>query len=222
VVNSRYLISKNLMKRGRLPDHDPTENKIQSAASRAVKQAMEQNIERKLCTYTGASTVVNSGVVLSLTANLVRGDAGVNNSTGILIKPKKLTIRLTWSMSASGDYNTVRALVFRWADASTPVGSGLLETTGPFAPLAPISWVNHKKIRVLYDQAWCLYDRGASVAAKTVKISVDPGGKPIQLPLSGAGAIPQMDGLYLLLVSDDALASIPICDVMSALEFTDA
>jgi hypothetical protein len=208
------------MKRGRLSQYDPTKNKLQSTISTAVKAELEKNIERKLCTYTGASTVVNSGVVLSLTANLVRGDAGVNQSTGILIKPKKLVIRMTWSMS--GTYNTVRALVFRWADASTPVGSGLLETTGPFAPLAPINWVNNRKITVLFDQAWCLYDHGASVAAKTVKIVVNPGSKPIQLPLSGAGAVPQMDGLYLLLVSDDALTPIPVCDVMSALEFTDA
>jgi hypothetical protein len=211
----------NQMKRGRLPDHDPRENKIHSAATRAVKQALEANIERKLTNYAGASTVTSSGVVVCLTTNLVRGDASINECTGIQIKPKKLDVRMTWSISAAS-YNTVRAMIFRWADASTPVASGVLQQTGVFGPLAIKSWVNRKKITVLYDQTWCLYDRGSSVAAKTIRVSVNPGEKIIQLPLSGAGAVPQMDGIYLLLISDDAVAPIPVVDVYTALEFTDA
>lgn len=209
------------MKRGRLSEYDPTKNKFQSAVARSVNAALEANIERKLCTYAGASSVSSSGTVICLTTNLVRGDASVNEATGILIKPKKIRFSYTWSNAAS--YNTVRVIIFRWADASTPVGSGILQTAGSaFAPLSPISWVNHKKITVLFDKTEVLYDHGATVAAKHCNVRINPGECPIQLQLNGNGNIPQMDGIFALLITDDSLAPQPAIDIYSALEFTDA
>lgn len=182
---------------------------------------MEANLERKLCTYTGASSVLYTGTVVSVTNNLVRGDASVNECTGILIKPKKLTLRCTWSTATP--YNAIRMILFRWADSSTPLGSGVLQTaSNAYAPLSPINWVNHRKITVLYDHLDHLYDHGSAISARTFAVSVNPGKVPIQLPLSGAGAVPQMDGLYLLLVSDDLIAPSPTVDVYMALEYTDA
>lgn len=215
------MISKLTQKRGRLSQYDPAKNKLQSDVDKAVRSALEANIEKKLCNYSGASSVLYTGTIVSLTANLVRGDASVNECTGILIKPKKLTIRCTWSNAAP--YNTYRMIVFRWMDSSSPTASGILQTSGSaFAPLSCLSWVNHKKIQVLYDHQDVLYDHGATVAAKTHLIQVNPGSKPIQLPLSGAGQTPQMDGLYLLLITDDAIAPTPVCDVYTALIYTDA
>ncbi len=214
-------ISKNFNKTGRLPQHDPISNKLQSQVSKAVNSAIEANLEKKLATYAIATSVSYSGYVASLTSSLVRGDASVNECTGILIKPKKLRFAVTWSNAAP--YNTVRMLIFRWHDASAPVASGILQTTGgAFAPLSPISWVNHRKITVLHDQTLALYDHGATVAAKSVVVTINPGNAPIQLPLNGSGVTPQMDGLYFLLISDDAIAPQPIADVYAALTYTDA
>jgi len=184
---------------------------------------MENSLERKLCNYSGASTITWTGTVLSLTANLVRGDASVNECTGILIKPKKLDVRVVWSCSGAAVFNTVRAIVFRWHDASAPTASGILQTTGSaFAPLSCLSWVNHRKITVLEDRVVTMYDHGAAIAAKRMSMSINPGGSPIQLPLSGAGTIPQMDGIFLLLIADDGFGATPVVDVYSALEYTDA
>lgn len=214
-------ISKAQMKRGRLSQYDPAKNKLQSEVSQAVNAALEANIERKLCNYSGASTVSYSGTIISVTSNLTRGDASVNECTGILIKPKKLVVSYTFDISAT--FNTVRFMVFRWKDSSTPTGSGILQTTGSaFAPHSCINWVNHKKITVLYDEVLCLYDHGAAVAAKHRRVVINPGKAPIQLPLNGAGAVPQMDGLYVLLISDDAIAPQPTLDLYAALEYTDA
>lgn len=213
-------ISKNLMKQGRLPQHDPT-NKLQSTVDRAVKNALEANIEKKLAVYSIATSVSFSGYVFSVTTNLTRGDASVNEAAGILIKPKKLRVSVTWSNAST--YNTYRIIIFRWKDASAPVASGILQTTGSsFAPLSTYSWVNNRKIKVLYDHTDVLYDHGATVAARNHVIVVNPGPQPIQLPLSGAGVTPQMDGLYVLLITDDALAPQPIADIYTALTYTDA
>jgi len=218
-----HQISKSNNQRGWLPQHDPAKNKLRSEVSKAVNSALEANLEHKLCNYSGASSVNASGTILCVTANLVRGDASVNECTGILIKPKQLEIRLAWSQSGAGFFNTVRAIVFRWHDASTPTGAGILQTTASaFAPLSTISWVNHRKITILDDRMVSLYDRGAAIALKQTVMNVSPGKAPIQLPLSGAGAVPQMDGLYLLLISDDSFGTIPVCDVYMALKYTDA
>lgn len=206
---------------GRLPDHDPAKNEIHAIATKAAKEALAANIEKKICIYSGASSVLNNGTMICLTANLVRGDAAVNEATGILIKPKKLRIRLTWSNAAP--YNTYRFIVFRWMDASAVTPAGVLITTAsPLAPLSPLSWVNRRKIKVLYDHQDVLFDHGSTVAAKTHCVTINPGVAPIQLPLSGAGAIPQMNGIYLLLITDDSITPNPACDLYSELEYTDA
>lgn len=214
-------ISKNYNKTGRLPQHDPNKNKLHSEVSRAVNSAIEANLEKKLATYAIATGVSYSGFLASLTSSIVRGDASVNESTGILIKPKKLRFAITWSNAAP--YNTVRMIIFRWRDASAPVPSSILQTTGgAFAPLSCISWTNRRKIGVLYDHTFTLYDHGATVAAKSFVISINPGKAPIQFPLNGSGVTPTMDGLYFLLISDDAIAPQPIADVYAALTYTDA
>ncbi len=207
--------------RGRLPQHDPAKNKLHTEIQAAVNSALEANLEKKLCTYSGGSNILYAGTVISLTANLTRGDASVNECEGILIRPKKLWYSVTWSKTT--DYNTVRLIIFRWRDASTPVGSGILQTTGnAYAPLSTINWVNHRKIQVLVDRTDVLYDHGSQVSALNMCGTIHPGKQPIQLPLTGAGATPQMDGLYLLLISDDGLTPNPIADVYTALTFTDA
>jgi hypothetical protein len=222
LAKTSHLISKYNNQRGRLSQYDPAKNKLQSQVSQAVNSALEANIEKKLCTYSGTSSVLYGGTVISLTANLVRGDASVNECTGILIKPKKLRIRIVWSTTES--YNVIRMVVFRWKDSSTPLGSGILQTTGSgYAPLSPINWVNHRKITVLYDHMDVLYQHGTSTEpAKCYDLKINPGALPIQLPLNGAGAVPQMDGLYMLLIDDDGIAQSPIADLYTELIYTDA
>lgn len=215
--------SKKQYYKGTVTRHDPRENKLQSLVAQSVKTQLAANIEVKITEQQGAYNVLSSGQILSLTQNLARGDASVNESTGILIKPKKLVFCYNWSMNAVGNYNTVRCIIFRWHDASTPVPSGIIANTGTaYAPLSDLYWVNHRKITVLHDKVEELYDHGGGVAASVTRVQIDPGAYPIQLPLSGAGATPQMDGLYVLFISDDALAPNPIVDMFSRLHFTDA
>jgi hypothetical protein len=215
------MTSSQLQNRGRLPHHDPANHKMQSQVAKSVNSALAANLETKVAEYLGASTVTSAGTIVSATQNLVRGDASVNNCTGILIKPKSLELR--YIVSATTGYNTFRVIVFRWKDSNAPLPSGVLNSTGsPFAPLSNLSWVNHRKIKVLHDTTMILYDHGAGVSAKTRSVMIDPGKAVIQLPLTGAGSTPQMDGIYVLLISDDALPPTPTVDIQWRLEFTDA
>lgn len=129
---------------------------------------------------------------------------------------------MTWSTAAP--FNTVRCIIFRWRDAVAPVASGIVSNSGGiYAPLSFISWVNTHKINVLYDQAGVLFDHGAAISAITWHADINLGNNSsIQLPLSGAGVQPQMDGIYILLISDDGLAPSPSCDLNLELAFNDA
>lgn len=190
---------------------------------REVNATLAANLETKVVEQAAALNVLYTGQMVSLTNNLVRGDASINECTGILIKPKKLHFSYTFSMTAAGSYNTVRVLIFRWHDASSPLPSGILANTGTtYAPLSDLYWVNHRKITVVYDQVHELFDHGGGVSAVTRIVKINPGALPIQLPLSGAGVTPQMDGLFALFISDDALAPNPVVDYFSRLYFTDA
>jgi len=185
-----------------------------------VRAILAENIETKLCTYTAQGAILYTGTVASATANLIRGDAAVNECTGILIKPKRLRFRLVWSTVNS--YNTVRFVVIRWHDSTTPVGSGILQSTGnSAAPLSSYNWVNNHKMSILYDRVGVLYDRGAGISADVWSADISLRGT-IQLPLSGAGATPQMDGIYFLYISDDGVVPSPQVEIYSELLFTDA
>lgn len=209
--------------KGTVTRHDPTKNKLHQMVRQEVKATLAANIETKICEQSAALTASFSGQMVSLTANLVRGDASINQATGIIIKPKKLYFAYTYSMAAAGSYNTVRVLIFRWHDASSPAPSGILADVGTaFAPLSDLYWINHRKIAVLYDQVHELYDHGGGVSAVTKRVKIDPRAYPIQLPLNGAGAVPQMDGLYALFISDDGFGPSPVVDYFSRLYFTDA
>ncbi len=121
----------------------------------------------------------------------------------------------------------MRILFFRWLDASTPAQSGLLTYTCVVnAPHSPIYWVNARKIKILHDEVVALKPRAAagSFDNKIVefKLKLENRCPPIQLPLSGAGAAPQMNGLYLLFISDDAIVSFPQIVYATELQYTDA
>lgn len=196
---------------------------LQSAVDRKINAALKKSIETKCTRYNGASGIDLNGSIVSLTRNLTRGDSSVDEATGTLIKPQWLTLKTTWSTDQN--FSTCRVLIFQWKDSSLPVPSGILDlATTPFAPISYISWVNHRKIRVLADKVIAMKPRAsggydAKVKVFSLPLSTLP---PIQLPLNGLGVVPQMNGLFVLLISDDAVASFPICDITSELTFTDA
>lgn len=222
-LKSSQITSKAFNERGRLPNHDPAKNKIHSEVSRAVKAALAANIETK-CTITASSFPVNyNGTIVSLTGGLGRGDASINQATGIVIKPIHLRFDMVCSMSAANSYNTCRVVLFRWMDSKLPLPSDILGGVGNlYAPQEQINWINKHKIKVLRDYTFELYDRGAGVSSMHKRFELNPGSEVLRLPESGAGSVPVMNGLYALLITDDAIAGVPLYDIHSTLQFTDA
>ena len=180
-------------------------------------------METKHTINRGAGGISWNGSIISVTGNLIRGDSSVNECTGTLIKP--VMFKFSANIYTDQTYSTFRVLLFRWKDSSTPVPSGIINYTGSAeAPHGPVSWVNFRKIVILHDEVVALKPRAAASSFDNVIVKFDvPLGNspPIQLPLSGAGATPQMNGLYLLFVSDDSIITFPGIVWTGELRYTD-
>lgn len=206
--------------RGERANLDP---KLQSLVDKSISSALRQNIELKHAIVNGSQGISRSGTIVSVTANLVRGDSSVNEATGTLIKP--VFFRFSANCNTDQTFSTMRVMLFQWLDASTPLPSGIINNTGSdTAPHGPVYWVNFRKIRILKDEVVALKPRvSAGYDNKILKFQMNLSSLPsIQLPLSGAGVTPQMNGLYLLFISDDAAVNFPQLVWTSELRYTDA
>jgi hypothetical protein len=196
---------------------------LQSQIARSINSALKQNLETKTCDASGSDSISYNGTMTSVTKNLLRGDSSINECQGILIKPQKLVFRS--NISSNQTFSTVRVLLFQWKDASAPLPSGVLTHTGSvLAPHGQWYWVNNRKVAVLHDQTLALTQRSSGGNDnKMLSFEVNLVGVPaIQLPLTGAGLQPQMNGLYLLMISDDAITTYPVVNWTAQLTFTDA
>lgn len=161
---------------------------------------------------------------MNLIGSLTKGD-GPFSVSGNLMKPKSLTIR--GNLSTNQTFNSVRLILFRWKDASTPLTSGLLDQTSTvYAPYSAPYWVNVHKMEILEDRLIALKLRnnvGEDNVTFVMHHKFSLNSPAIQLPdAAGPGLIAQMNGLYLLYISDDAVTSFPTITARSELRFTDA
>lgn len=196
-----------------------------NAVRRQIRRELARVIETKVThTSFAPSGVTYAGSIYNLTAALAKSDTAFG-FTGNLIRPKSLRIRA--SVSTAQSYNGFRLMVFRWKDASSPLPSGILDSTSTVqAPYSAPYWVNVHKIDVLHDELVALKLRnnvGNDCKVFDIKLHFGENSPAIQMPDSaGPGLTPQMNGLYLLVISDDAIANYPDFVGRSELRFTDA
>jgi len=190
---------------------------------RAVQSELKKYIEPKVTYMTFGAQVSANGTIVSLTQNLTQGDTAINNYTGYRIKPTSLKIRM--SVSSDQTFSTVRMIVFRWLDSVFPLPTGIVVNTGTgFSAHSPLSWVNNTKIQVLADEFIALKPRAASGydnVCRTINCNLGRG-PCIMLPTGSSGATPQMNGLYVLCITDDLIPSQPAFVWYSELIYTDA
>lgn len=190
---------------------------VQRELSRVLEtKVTHQNSGPQDCTY--------SGQIHNCVGSLTKGD-GPFACAGNLIKPKSLTVR--GKISTNQTYNAIRIILFRWKDAATPLPSGLLDQTATvFAPFSAPYWVNVHKMEILEDRLIALkLKNNVGEDCKTFVMHHNfPLSSPaIQLPDSaGPSMFAQMNGLYVLTISDDAVTTFPQLVMRSELRFTDA
>lgn len=176
-------------------------------------------VETKVTYTTQQGGIDYNGSIYNMAGAWTRGDGAVDQYTGNLVKPKQLTIRGTWSTTQS--HSALRLVVFQWADSTIPAPSGILNYIGGvLAPESGLYWTNVHKIHVLYDEKTVLFPVAGSTAAGQFFCNITAGFKPIQVAVTSN--LPQMNGLFVVAVSDDAIPAYPQLYFVSELRFTDA
>lgn len=111
--------------------------------------------------------------------------------------------------------------MFRWLDASIPAPAGLLAFLGDArAPHSPYLWTNIHKIKVVHDWMMALKPRVASGYDAHFDV-LTAGGFPAVQFANGTTDI-QLNGLYVLVISDDIIGTAPQLTFVSELIYTDA
>jgi hypothetical protein len=190
---------------------------------RQINSALRAKIEEKNTLLVGNTSVSRSGTIVPVTQNLIRGDASTDQCNGTLVFPTYY--RFSGNAYSDQTYSVLRVLVFRWRDLTTPAPAQVLAITGTEqAPHFPINWVLHRKIKVLHDEVVALKPRAGtgSYDNQLIKFEFKMENIAIQLPTTGSGASPVMNGIYLLFISDDLAISFPGISYVSELRFTDA
>jgi len=195
-----------------------------SSIRREIQRELARVIETKVTHQNTALAVTYNGHIHNCIGSLTKGD-GPFQASGNLIKPRSLVVR--GSFYTNQTYNSVRIILFRWKDASAPLPSGLLDQVSTaYAPFSAPYWVNVHKMEILEDRLIALKLRnnvGEDNVTFVMKHSFSLDSPAIQLPdAAGPSMTPQMNGLYLLVISDDAIATYPAVIMRSELRFTDA
>lgn len=210
--------------------------KIATPEARALRQANQTvaiqrrtsaRVENKVTFASDATAVSTSGYIQSLTANMTRGNAAVDNYLGNEVLPTSVRVNIGLtigpSLVANGDgTNFMRILLFQWFDSTSPAVSGILNaSTSPFSMLY---WHNKENIKVLADRLVPLYQQGLrqdSFYAWCEEIYVK-GKKMIPIKFNSAGTAAQKGEIYLLVLSDSSVPANPYMVYQSQITYTDA
>lgn len=193
-----------------------------------VKKELRKKTDWKYTDVFGASIpVYNTGAtIISLYANLSRGDAGINNFDGNMVHPQALLFR--YYAETSQVYNVIRVMLIQWFDAAVPVINGLVQQTATgIACVAPTLVTNKQYIRVLYDKTHMLAptagDTGALGGYGVMEpVTVYIPGKRLRNTKFNSGTNFVQDGnLYLFAVSDDTALGTVNLTYYSRVTFSD-
>lgn len=190
-----------------------------------VRRELRKNIDWKYTDNSFNGTVSATGAITSLLANLIRGDAGLNEFSGNDVKPQAITFK--YYVNSNQIFNSVRVVLFQWFDSATPVISGVLQTNATsLATISPTLVTNKKYIKVLYDKTHVIAPTaggdttviGQGVAHASVYI---PGRKLRPVRYNSSANTVQDGNIYCLQISDDNVISYPGLIWYSRITFAD-
>lgn len=192
-----------------------------------VKKELRKKTDWKYTDTSAAQAASNtSGTLTSLLANLSRGDNGLDQFSGNMIKPQAITFK--YFCNTNQVYNNVRVILFQWFDATAPTVATVLQTTSNiYAVLSPVLITSKPNIKILYDQTHTFAPTASGdttilgegiVPVQTVYI---PGKRLRAVKFNASSTARSSGDLYLLHISDDSLATFPAISWYSRVTFSD-
>lgn len=208
--------------RGRVPKRARTQ---EAQVAAVVKREMGKKMDLLYCDASSYGAVDSSGTITSCLVNLARGDDGINNHNGNVLRPKGLSVNF-YSYSPNS-YNAVRFMVIQWLDNTTPTATDILQSTTTGVGVISPPNVNSKgRMKVLADKQYILAATaggdntitGYGVISEKLYI---PGNKMKSIKVR-TGSNDIIEGhLYIFVISDDSLIPYPGTYWYSRLSFYD-
>jgi len=177
------------------------------------------------------SSLVNSGVSSSATfqsvfTSLVRGDAGINNFQGNSIQPLYLQVDYYWNTNQV--FSNCRLMVFQWFDATVPVLSGIVQNAATgVGTISPTLITNKPYLKVLHDDKFIMAPT-AGDGSTSIGNGIHQGScfiptrKLKQVRFNSSTNFVQDGNIYVMVVSDDIVATFPAVTFYTRLAFTDS
>lgn len=178
-----------------------------------VRKELRKNTDWRYADAAATGVAIyTSGAINSLLSNLIRGDAGLNNFQGNMIKPQAITFK--YYAQTNQVYNVLRVMLIQWFDSATPALSGLLQSVvAGQGVIAPTLITNKEYIKVLYDKTHMLSPSAGGDSTVTGDGIIDPvtvyiPGRRLRPIKYNSGTNVVQDGnLYLVAISDDTALS---------------
>jgi len=180
--------------------------------------------------YTDTS-LVNSGVSSSATfqsclVSLIRGDAGLNNFQGNNIQPIYLQVDYYWNTNQV--FSNCRLMVFQWFDATVPVLSGIVQNAATgVGTISGTLITNKPHLKVLHDDKFIMAPT-AGDGSTSIGNGIHQGScfipqkKLKTIRFNSSTNFVQDGNIYVMVVSDDIVATFPAVTFYTRLAFTDA
>lgn len=192
-----------------------------------IYKAPKQKLDVK---YTDTSfsngAVSASATFQSCLTNLVRGDFGINNFQGNVIQPLYLQVDYYWNTNQT--FSQCRLMVFQWFDSATPSLGGIVQSgvTG-IGTISPTLITNKPYIKVLHDDKFIMAPTagdGATSIGNGVHMGscFIPQKKLKTIRWNSSSNVVQDGNIYVMVVSDDIIATFPAVTFYTRLAFTDA
>lgn len=198
-------------------------NNKKSGPKAVTKKQVEDMIrgeqEVKFLDVVNATTVSYSGSVIALT-NVPQGTTNITR-IGNEVTPRKLKIRLT--ASCADAYNVVRVLVFRWNQRFSidpPDPADILELVASTnAVNSALTHDERSAFKILYDRTVVMV---LSTSNNTAQIEIDLKLKQKPISYFGTSSSDQLNGYYIMWISDSSAVTHPGMNYYSRFEYTDS
>jgi hypothetical protein len=189
---------------------------LSSKQKRIIQQMLEKDMEVKYVPTSTAATAVTYAGTITLLSNIAQGQTDLTRvGDSAIIK----SVEINCMCQPADAVNMIRLIVFQWHSPSAPTPIDVLsEVSTTRAPLSAYQHDLRDQFTVFIDELFVLDTTAHPIAAKIIKKfkgwSVD------EIQFQGA-SITQMNGIYMLWISDSSAVTHPTATWFSNVEFTD-
>lgn len=185
-----------------------------------VRSVLQRSFEKKYLAFRSTYPPSTTPYLLKL-SEVTQGITDVSR-IGDRLHIKSL--QFNYTITTPNAANVVRVIIFQWFNTTNtayPAASDVLLDTATYPWLSPYAHDRRLEFRILYDKTHILESANQNIVRQKVFIKKIPN-KHRVMQFIGATSTAYVNGLFALLISDQAAATFPTLNYSGKFNFTDA